>query len=80
LNDFTVSLADGKIKPRPTQALDWNVSVVDTGATTMTGGRLLRLRNWLKNETFMTTYSDMGISDRYGKAVLYIRANASTSN
>lgn len=58
LNDFTVSLADGKIKPRPTQALDWNVSVVDTGATTMTGGRLLRLRNWLKNETFMTTYSD----------------------
>jgi glucose-1-phosphate cytidylyltransferase len=58
LNDFTVSLADGKIKTRPTRSLDWNVSVVDTGAATMTGGRLLRLRKWLKNETFMTTYSD----------------------
>jgi glucose-1-phosphate cytidylyltransferase len=58
LNDFTVSLADGSVKQMPTQALDWNVSVVDTGANTMTGGRLLRLRNWLKSETFMTTYSD----------------------
>lgn len=58
LNDFTVSLADGKITQRPTQVLDWNVSVVDTGAATMTGGRLLRLRSWLKNETFMATYSD----------------------
>lgn len=58
MNDFTVSLADGAIESRPAQKLDWNVSVVDTGSATMTGGRLLRLRDWLKNETFMTTYSD----------------------
>src|SRR3546814_18181948 len=43
---------------RPTGKIDWNVSVVDTGQTTMTGGRLLRLRDWLDNETFMVTYSD----------------------
>src|SRR3546814_11203809 len=43
---------------RPTGKIDWNVSVVDTGQTTMTGGRLPRLRDWLDNETFMVTYSD----------------------
>ena len=58
LNDFTISLADREIEPRPTKTLNWKVSVVDTGAATMTGGRLLRLRDWLNNETFMTTYSD----------------------
>jgi glucose-1-phosphate cytidylyltransferase len=57
-NDFTVSLGSSSISLKPRQSLDWNVSVVDTGANTMTGGRLLRLRDWLKNETFMVTYSD----------------------
>jgi glucose-1-phosphate cytidylyltransferase len=57
-NDFTVSLGSSSISLKPRQPLDWNVSVVDTGADTMTGGRLLRLRDWLKNETFMVTYSD----------------------
>ena len=43
---------------RPTRPLDWNVSVVDTGLPTMTGGRLLQLRDWLDRDTFMVTYSD----------------------
>jgi len=37
---------------------DWNVSVVDTGANTMTGGRIKRLSDWIGGETFMATYSD----------------------
>src|SRR3546814_18899079 len=57
-NDFTVGLKSGGMTLRPTGKIDWNVSVVDTGQTTMTGGRLLRLRDWLDNETFMVTYSD----------------------
>jgi glucose-1-phosphate cytidylyltransferase len=57
-NDFTVSLGSSSISLKPRQPLDWKVSVVDTGAETMTGGRLLRLKSWLRNETFMTTYSD----------------------
>jgi glucose-1-phosphate cytidylyltransferase len=36
----------------------WHVEVVDTGAETMTGGRLLRLREWLQHEPFMLTYGD----------------------
>ncbi|MEP3274897.1 MAG: glucose-1-phosphate cytidylyltransferase [Stappiaceae bacterium] len=57
-NDFTVSLSDGQATLKPSRDLDWNVSVVNTGNTTKTGGRLLRLKDWLKNETFMVSYSD----------------------
>jgi glucose-1-phosphate cytidylyltransferase len=57
-HDLTVSLGDGKIELKEARKIDWNVSVVDTGAATMTSGRLLRLKDWLRNETFMTTYSD----------------------
>ncbi len=57
-NDFTVSLRDGEVRLAPSETMNWNISVVDTGEKTMTGGRLLRLRNWLKGETFMVTYAD----------------------
>jgi glucose-1-phosphate cytidylyltransferase len=57
-NDFTVALNSGGMELRPTGNVDWKVSVVDTGQHSMTGGRLLRLRDWLDNETFMVTYSD----------------------
>ena len=42
---------------------DWNVTLVDTGKKTMTGGRLKKMKNLFgKNETFMMTYSD-GLSN-----------------
>ena len=38
---------------------NWNVSLIDTGLNTLTGGRLLRLKEFLKKEkTFMLTYGD----------------------
>ncbi|HEX5416641.1 MAG TPA: sugar phosphate nucleotidyltransferase, partial [Chloroflexota bacterium] len=36
--------------------------VIDTGVGTMTGGRILRLRKWIGDETFMVTYGD-GLGD-----------------
>lgn len=41
---------------------NWNVQVIDTGQKTMTGGRIKRLKPYLKNESFFLTYGD-GISD-----------------
>ena len=41
---------------------DWNVKVVDTGLNTMTGGRLKRLKKYIKEENFMMTYGD-GLSN-----------------
>jgi len=40
----------------------WNINLIDTGANTMTGGRIKRLKDYIGNETFMLTYGD-GVSD-----------------
>ena len=36
----------------------WKVTVVDTGLNTMTGGRIKRIANYIKDEPFMLTYGD----------------------
>ena len=59
-NDITVSPALGTCDLTPVAERDWKISVVDTGAKTMTGGRLKRLRDWIGDDTFMVTYSDGG--------------------
>ena len=61
--DFEIDLASGKserIGKRDDR--NWNVKVVDTGSESMTGGRLLRLREHLSDEAFFLTYGD-GLSD-----------------
>lgn len=40
----------------------WRVTVVDTGFSTMTGGRIKRVQKYIGNETFMMTYGD-GVCD-----------------
>lgn len=40
----------------------WEVTVVDTGLETMTGGRIKRIEKYIGDETFMLTYGD-GVSD-----------------
>lgn len=40
----------------------WKVTVVDTGLNTMTGGRVKRIRDYIKDEPFLLTYGD-GVSD-----------------
>ena len=42
--------------------LDWNINLIETGRTTMTGGRLKRLKRYIGKETFMMTYGD-GLSN-----------------
>lgn len=61
-SDFEVNLATGEVTTLGrAKAEDWKVRLIDTGAETLTGGRLLRLKDHLK-ETFMITYGD-GLSD-----------------
>ena len=40
----------------------WRVTVVDTGANTMTGGRIKRAQCYIGDETFLATYGD-GVAD-----------------
>ena len=41
---------------------DWTVTLLDTGANTMTGGRLKRALPYIKDDTFLLTYGD-GLTD-----------------
>jgi glucose-1-phosphate cytidylyltransferase len=42
--------------------LDWTVTMVDTGARSMTGARVARAARWVEGDRFMLTYGD-GVSD-----------------
>lgn len=63
-SDVTVDLAMNSVTfLRNEHVPPWRVSLIDTGAETMTGGRLKRVRHLLAdNESFMMTYGD-GLSD-----------------
>jgi len=60
-SDWTIGLANGKIGMKSSQAPDWEVTLVDTGLDTQTGGRIKRLGAHL-TETFLVTYGD-GVAD-----------------
>lgn len=60
--DVTVRLADGSATTHGRLAEDWTVHLIDSGATTQTGGRIKRLKKWIGNDTFCLTYGD-GVSD-----------------
>ncbi len=58
-NDLTVDLSTGRVEVvRERLAERWKLHLIDTGLSTMTGGRLKRLRDILGNQTFMCTYGD----------------------
>ncbi len=61
--DLTVDLAKGSIEYHATNHEPWKVTLVDTGAETMTGGRVKRIGQYLdQDEPFFLTYGD-GVSD-----------------
>lgn len=60
--NLRVDFRTGKVDMRSGVRPDWSVELVDTGITTLTGGRIKRLQPYLGNETFMLTWGD-GVSD-----------------
>lgn len=61
-SDFTVDLRTGKVESHQTDSEDWKVTLVDTGENSMTGGRVLRLKDYVGEETCLLTYGD-GVAD-----------------
>jgi len=63
MSDVTFDIAKNSIEIHQRHAEPWKVTVVDTGSDTLTGGRLRRIKDYLKNEeVFCLTYGD-GVSD-----------------
>lgn len=62
--DLTVSLKPGTVERHDTKSTveDWTISLIDTGQSSQTGGRIKRLGPYLGDETFMLTWGD-GVSN-----------------
>lgn len=59
-NDFTIALGrQNQITFHEAHAeQDFQVTLAETGLTTMTGGRVKRIRKYISDDTFMVTYGD----------------------
>lgn len=62
MSDMQIDLRTGDHQILNSQSEDWRITLVDTGADTMTGGRLKRAAKYLDGETFCLTYGD-GLAD-----------------
>jgi glucose-1-phosphate cytidylyltransferase len=62
-SDVTINMRDNRIEVHERRAEPWSVTLVDTGETSMTGGRIKRVGRYLDADTpFFLTYGD-GVSD-----------------
>lgn len=62
-SDVTFDLKNNKMEVHHQNAESWRVTLIDTGEATQTGGRLKRVKDYLRpDEPFCFTYGD-GVSD-----------------
>jgi|TARA_B110000263_G_C15185331_1_gene453519 glucose-1-phosphate cytidylyltransferase len=62
-SDVTFNMKNNTMQVHHKRAEPWKITLVDTGENTMTGGRLLQIADYIKNEKyFLFTYGD-GVSD-----------------
>lgn len=63
MSDVTFNMQDNTMKVHDRRAEPWSVTLVDTGEDSMTGGRLRRVADYLRDEeAFCFTYGD-GVGD-----------------
>ena len=63
MSDVTFSMKKNQMKVHHERSEPWTVTLVDTGENTMTGGRIRRIEQYIKNdEAFCLTYGD-GVSN-----------------
>ncbi len=60
--DMTFNLKENTMSVHRSNAEPWQVSCVDTGEGSLTGGRLRRVRDYIGDEPFCFTYGD-GVGD-----------------
>lgn len=61
-SDVTFDLSTNEMQVHDKKGENWKVTILDTGLNTMTGGRVLRAKQYLENERFLLTYGD-GVAD-----------------
>ncbi|GAB4322995.1 MAG: glucose-1-phosphate cytidylyltransferase [Bacteroidales bacterium] len=61
-SNILIDLGQNKLEVLNHTAEPWRITLVDTGEDTMTGGRILRVKDYIGDEPFFLTYGD-GLSD-----------------
>jgi len=75
MSDVTFDMKQNVMEVHERYVEPWKITLVDTGADTMTGGRIRRVTPYIGKETFMLTYGD-GVSDiDVGHLVAYHKAH-----
>ena len=75
-SDVTFDLANNKVTYHKTYSDNWRVTLVDTGAAAMTGGRLLAVKRYVENEKFFGfTYGDGLINADISKIINFHRSH-----
>ena len=63
MSDVTFDMKNNQMHVHQKRAEPWSITLIDTGEETMTGGRIKRVRDYVKDEkAFCLTYGD-GLSD-----------------
>ena len=62
MSNVTFDMASNQMEVHEQHAEPWRVTLIDTGLDTLTGGRLMRVRDYVGDETFCFTYGD-GVTD-----------------
>src|SRR3954462_9682798 len=62
MGDVTFDLQSNRMEVHHSGAEPWKVTLIDTGAGTMTGGRLKRVLRYVEGDDFCFTYGD-GVAD-----------------
>jgi len=57
-SDVTFDMQNNKMEIHNNSCEPWKVTIVDTGETTQTGGRIKRIQKYVNNKTFCLTYGD----------------------
>jgi glucose-1-phosphate cytidylyltransferase len=61
-SDVTIDLKNNSMEVHHNTSEPWKISLIDTGANSMTGGRIKRIERYINEENFLLTYGD-GVSD-----------------
>ena len=72
-SDVTINLKDNKLQVHDSFAEPWNITLVDTGLNTMTGGRIKRVKQHIGNEAFFLTYGDGVANVNISESLAYHR-------
>ena len=73
--DVTFDILQGTMEVHNSKTEPWKVTLIDTGESTMTGGRLKRIAPYVKDTHFCMTYGD-GVSNvNIGKLIDFHRAH-----